>query len=215
MKSQITIPNPPGGAAGHGRAVREYFDVAAGEYGEKSERGAWGWLKNAEYEAVVDQLGSIQGLAVLEAGVGAGWYARRLSAMAPARYVAFDALFSMAARAGAGGVSALVADSMAIPFKPVFSVVLCAGALEFMESPSLFFTEAARALKPGGRVALLAPKEGLAGRIYRWWHRRHGFEIHLFSEDILRRLAQGAGLRLAGVRRAGLFNLAARMEKPA
>ena len=194
--------------------MREYFDTAAREYHDKSQKGAWSLLKNAEYEAVAQMLGSIQGLTVLEAGCGAGWYAGRLAAMEPARYVAFDALFSMAAGARAAGVDAFVADSQAIPAKPGFDAVLCAGALEFMDSPGLFFAEAARVLKPGGRLALLAPEDSLAGAGYRWWHRRHGFEIHLFTERGLAAMAEGAGLRLAAARGAGLFNLAARMEKP-
>ncbi|MDH4184661.1 MAG: class I SAM-dependent methyltransferase [Nitrospinota bacterium] len=206
---------PTGGKAPHRRAVQEYFDVAAREYGQKSEQGAWGWLKNAEFDAVARQLGAINGLDVLEAGCGAGWYAKRLAGQRPRTYVALDALYSMAAKARSAGVDTLVADSMALPFKAGFDVVLCAGALEFMESPALFFIEAAAALRPGGRAVILAPSKSVAGGIYRWWHRRHGFEIHLFSQEDIGAMAQGAGLRLASVSSAGLFNLAARLEKPA
>jgi len=195
--------------------VKSYFDSAAVEYGQKSEKGAWAWLKNAEYEAVAAQLGSIEGLVTLDAGCGAGWYAKRLASHKPKTYVALDTLFSMVAKARAEGMDSLVADSLFLPFKPVFDVVLCAGALEFMDAPPLFFHEAARVLKPGGQVTLLAPSKNIPGKIYRWWHRRHGFEIHLFSEDDLASQAIASGLRLESARKAGIFNLAARMRKPA
>lgn len=195
--------------------MKSYFDSAAVEYGQKSEKGAWAWLKNAEYDAVAGQLGSIEGMVTLDAGCGAGWYAKRLATQKPKTYVALDTLFSMVARARAEGMDSLVADSLSLPFKPVFDVVLCAGALEFMDSPPLFFREAARVLKPGGQVTLLAPAKTIPGKIYRWWHRRHGFEIHLFSEDDLASMATSAGLRLESVGRAGIFNLAARMKKSA
>ncbi|MDH5476920.1 MAG: class I SAM-dependent methyltransferase [Nitrospinota bacterium] len=195
-------------------AVNSYFDAAAKEYGENSEKGAWAWLKNAEYNAVASQLGSITGLVILDAGCGAGWYAKRLALQKPKAYVALDALFSMVVRARDEGMDALVADSQSLPFKPVFDVVLCAGALEFMESPPLFFLEAARVLRPGGQLTLLAPTNSAPGKLYRWWHGRHGFDIHLFGEEDLASMASSAGLRLESLGRAGIFNLAARMRKP-
>ncbi|MBF0635004.1 MAG: methyltransferase domain-containing protein [Nitrospinae bacterium] len=194
--------------------VNEYFGGVSGEYNEKSARGLWRLVREAEYAAVMREIGPVEGLCVFEAGCGGGWYSRRLAQLKPRLLVASDALFPMTRAARTGTTKGVVADISNLPVKPVFDRILCAGAMEFVADPSLFVMEAARVLKPGGRLVILSPSTTFLARIYRFWHKRHGFEINLFSEEAFRQMAERSGLRVESIKHAPLFNLAVRMVKP-
>ncbi|MBI5814197.1 MAG: class I SAM-dependent methyltransferase [Nitrospinae bacterium] len=195
------------------KAVNRHFDERAASYGEQSERGAWRAVREMELKAVLAEISPLAGLGVLEVGCGHGWYASRIAPMGPSLYAVTDMLFSMTAAVAAQGVKKAVADLAHLPVKPVFDRVLCAGALEFVPDPAPFFREASLAIKPGGRIVLLAPSTCLAGKAYRWWHRRHGFSVNLFGLDYIKRMAQANGLEVRSARRGGLFNLAVSLEK--
>ena len=53
---------------------------------------------------------------------------------------------------------------------------------------------ARRHLEPGGRVVALVPADTFAGRLYRLFHRRHGFAITLFDRPRFALMAEQAGL---------------------
>lgn len=202
-----------GGTGKQGR-VNEYFGAVSGEYNEKSERGLWRLVREAEYAAVLRDLSPVEGLSVFEAGCGGGWYSRRIAQLRPRLLVASDALFPMARAARSGGVKAVVADVARLPVKPVFDRIVCAGTLEFVPEPARFLAESAHALKPGGRLVMLAPSTNVMANLYRLWHKRHGFAINLFSAGAIRGMAESCGLKVTSVRRAALFNLCAQMVKP-
>lgn len=128
--------------------------------------------------------------------------------------VVSDALFPMAQASRSGGVKAVVADVSSLPVKPVFDRIVCAGTLEFVPEPARFLAESARALKPGGRLVILAPSTNVLAHLYRLWHKRHGFVINLFSAETIMEMAESCGLKVTSIRRAALFNLTAQMVKP-
>lgn len=194
--------------------VNEYFGGVSGEYNDKSDRGLWRRVREAEYSAVLREISPVEGLCVFEAGCGGGWYSRRLAKLKPRLLVASDALFPMAQSARSGGTKSLVADVSDLPVKPVFDRILCAGTLEFVPEPARFLAESSRALKSGGRLVILAPSTSVLAHLYRLWHKRHGFVINLFSAETIREMADSCGLKVESVRRAALFNLCARLVKP-
>lgn len=194
--------------------VNEYFGGVSGEYNEKSERGLWRRVREAEYAAVLREIGPVEGLCVFEAGCGGGWYSRRIAQLGPRLLVVSDALFPMARAARSGGMKAVVADIAGLPVKPVFDRIVCAGTLEFVPEPARFLAESARSLKSGGMLVILAPSTNVLAHLYRLWHKRHGFVINLFSSETIRDMAESCGLKVESVRRAALFNLCARLVKP-
>jgi len=64
------------------------------------------------------------------------------------------------------------ADAQMLPFRAAsFENILMLDVLHHIEDPSRFFTEAARVLKPGGRMAILEPAiTPLSGIFYRYMH---------------------------------------------
>jgi SAM-dependent methyltransferase len=186
--------------------VNTYFRDRAPRYAHDAETGVWGYWKRRELSAVRDHLGDLYGLDVLECGCGAGWYARRLIEQQPASYIATDFLPEMLQEVRIPGVTPMQADLTSFTLEIMFDRILCAGALEFVPLPELFFSRAATVLRENGRIVLLVPPDNFPGRLYRLWHRCHGFRIHLFGMDFLTRNAANVGLHILRSTRATAYS---------
>lgn len=177
-------------------AVRDYFEGEAADYAGASDRGLWAWIRRRESRALMDILCPLPGERILDAGCGAGHYtAALLDAGVVPTAVDFSPAMVEQVRARLG-VEAHVADLCDLDLPPVYDRVLCAGALEFVADPGRALRCLAGVLRPGGagRVVILAPADGPAARLYRRFHRRHGFDLHLFTPTRLDGLARAAGL---------------------
>ena len=102
------------------------------------------------------------GLTVLDAGCGDGFYARELRARGAARVVAFDvspAMLALAAEADADpGIEYHCLDAAALPRLGTFDVVLAAYLLHYAPRPAALAAMAeglAANLRPGGRLVAL------------------------------------------------------------
>lgn len=186
--------------------VNAYFTQRVDDYCQNSERGIWGRLKRQELAVILDHLGDLAGLDVLECGCGTGWYTRKLIEKNPKSYIATDCLPQMLRHVRGPRITARQADLTEFSFQETFDRILCAGALEFVSSPNSFFISAAKALRETGRIIVLVPPDNVAGRVYRLWHRCHGFTIRLFSDAFLTQAAKNVGLHLINKTRATIYS---------
>lgn len=173
-----------------------YFEERAAGYRCAAERGLWAWQRQREAAAVCALAGELRGLAVLELGCGAGFYARRFAGCGAGPVVAVDAVPAMLARIDDPRVTTLAGDVATIDAGRRFDVVVAAGVLEFVLDPVAVLANARRHLLPGGRLVVLVPPDTLAGRLYGWFHRGHGLTIKLFSPQAFGTMAAAAGMRL-------------------
>jgi SAM-dependent methyltransferase len=102
---------------------------------------------------------------VVEVGAGPGFLSgharRRLPGLA---WVATDVLETP--------WNDVVADGLRLPFGPrTFDAVVGLDLVHHLARPAAFFTEAARVLRPGGRIAVIEPWVSvLSYPVYRWLH---------------------------------------------
>ncbi|GAB3483084.1 class I SAM-dependent methyltransferase [Nocardiopsis coralliicola] len=161
------VARRPAGPAESARASRAWWDASADEY--QAEHG--GFLRDAGFvwgpegldEADARLLGppeALRGARVLEIGCGAAQCARWLLAQG-ARPVGVDIAFRQLQHArridGSEGVRTPTAqaDAQVLPFADgAFDIVCSAfGAFPFVPDASAAVAEAARVLRPGGRLA--------------------------------------------------------------
>lgn len=195
------------------RSPLSYFGEQVASYRGQSKKGFWNWWKQREFRAVQRHMLPLDGLSVLEVGCGTGWYSVQLRRSQPRPYIATDYLWEMVRAVPDEGFLRVAADLNRLPFAGDFDAILCAGALEFVDSPAAFFAECQRLLKPDGKVVVLLPPNNVWGRLYRAWHRRHQFDIHLFDRPQLEQLASVAGLKLTRLSQPALYTLVVTFQK--
>ena len=130
-----------------------------------------------------------------------GYYARRFVAAGACPVVAVDASPSMLAAIGDPAVTPVAGDAATVAVEQRFDIVVAAGLMEFVADPGAVLANARRHLKPDGRLVVLVPPENAAGRLYRRFHRRHGFTVRLYPGDVIAALGAANGLRLTNSRR--------------
>jgi SAM-dependent methyltransferase len=115
------------------------------------------------FDALLSQ--AERGQQVLEVGAGPGFLAVHARAHRPdIRWVATDLL--------AAPWNDVAADATRLPFATgSMDAVLCLDLVHHLARPGDFFTEAARVLRPGGRIAAIEPwVTPMSYPIYRWLH---------------------------------------------
>ena len=99
---------------------------------------------------VVELLGQVKGLKILDIGCGDGALTERLAADG-ADVVAIDASESQVAAARARGLEARIADARNLTFEGEFDAVFTNAALHWISPPEAVISGVARALKTKGR----------------------------------------------------------------
>lgn len=135
-------------------------DVAGTERAraEASARQIWDadcYARNARFVSdlggpVVDLLGNVTGLRILDIGCGDGALTERLAADG-ADVVAVDASESQVEAARARGLDARVADARKLIFEDEFDAAFTNAALHWISPPEAVINGVARALRPKGR----------------------------------------------------------------
>ncbi|NYE09750.1 class I SAM-dependent methyltransferase [Actinomadura citrea] len=179
------------------------FDTLAEAYEETTRR--FPFREHIEAHSLLDQIGPLDGLAVLDLGCGSGVYARRLRRLGAARAVGVDASAGMiehaeklerveplGVRYAAADASLGLGPDLSGAFDLVVGVYLTPYAATAEELTGIFRT-ARQALKPtGGRfvAAVLNPGHDRAPGYYQ----RYGFDIICEPDDE----ADGAPVDLSG-----------------
>lgn len=193
---------PAGAAAGLGPPV--YAKWRASEVGALTER--------LERKLILDLLGDVEGLSVLDVGCGDGDLALDLW-QRRARVTGIDGSKAMIetaqarARACHASIDFRTATAEELPFPPEsFDVVTAVTILCFVEDAAPVFREMARVLRPGGRLVIGELGRwstwAAARRIRAWLGSSLWRQARFRTQRELRALAEQAGLAVESVRGA-------------
>jgi demethylmenaquinone methyltransferase/2-methoxy-6-polyprenyl-1,4-benzoquinol methylase len=167
----LTLP-PPGEKAA---MVRAMFDRIAPRYERLNTLLTFG-LDRGWRRAAIAAAGIGPGSLVIDLACGTGDLAA-LAARAGARVVGVDFARAMLAHARGRGAVLVQADAAALPLRDARAdAVTCGFALRNVSSIPQVLAEAARVLRPGGRLALLEVAEPRRAML-RWGHRLYFHRI--------------------------------------
>lgn len=171
-----------------------YFDSVARKYAMRSRSLPWRFIRMKESVAVLRNLREdLSGMNVLDACCGSGYYTEHLLSRRGEHIVAIDISQNMIASLDLPGVTAVHGDICSVALDWKFDLILCAGGMEFMESPAEFFRWAGDHAAEAAKLLVLAPRKSLAGLVYQAYHRLHGLKISLLERDDIEALADSSG----------------------
>lgn len=177
--------------------VRTYFSGKAAQYQTRSHRGIFRNIRERERQAILSFLPqTLRGLQVLDACCGAGFYAREMLRRGADQVTAIDLSPAMLAQFDDPKICKKVGDVAAIELDQRFDWILCAGGLEFMDSPQPFLANAARWARASSRLVVLSPPQSWSARVYQVFHRLQGLKIRLTRPGEMDGLARAEGWEL-------------------
>ena len=143
---------------------------------------------------------------ILDAGCGTGLLLRRIAARAPgAQLVGIDLTLAMLRQADRTVSDFVLGDVRRLPFDDgTLDAVVLASVLQYLPDPNLALAEAARALRPDGRVVMtLWDGESQRVRLLNHWLRWcDGADVNLYTPGDVIALCNEHGL---SVRRADRY----------
>ena len=174
-------------------ATRKHFNRRSGHYTKSSESLLWRWQRGRETSAVDFLIENVAGDGVLDLGCGAGHYTRHFLKRGTSHVTAVDFSPSMISQLPKSNVTGIVEDATKIRLETKFSMIICAGLLEFVSVPGDVLGSARDLITNDGWMVCIVPPDNWAGRFYRAYHRRHDIEINLFTQGTFKRLCTDTG----------------------
>ena len=192
--------------------ILKYFELQSASYNRKSEGALWNWQRSREALAVGQLVGDVTGATLLDLGCGSGFYTRFFRDLGTTHITAVDLSPAMVAQLPKDGVTRYVSDASTFQTKERFDRIVLAGLLEFVPSPAEVLKNARRLIEPDGFMVCLVPPDNWAGKLYRSFHRGHGFNINLFSGMALIMLAEQGGWHVNKTRFVFPYSLVVRLS---
>ncbi len=184
-----------------GAAVRSHFAHTGARKLARRRGGLLGWLARRDGAALFRLLDARPGERALDVGAGAGLHARALAARGVA-VTAVDLAPELVALVRPHVAEAVVGDLATLALGRRFPRVLCSGVLDYVADPIRCMVNLAEHVAEGGRLVVMVPRAGLAGRVYRALHRAAtGIDVHLFDGRELDAAARASGLVPVGAAR--------------
>ena len=163
-------------------SYENYFNDQAVKYLESSEKSFfWSFLRKKEKEAILKAIEPFEGMSFIDLGCGAGYYTNMILAYSPSLLVGVDCSLTMLNQLKHENILRANADIQTVAFRKPFDRVLCAGAIEFLDTIDPFLENAKELLAHDGLMTILLPKKGLWGFFYQLFHWSHSVSIQLFS----------------------------------
>ena len=186
--------------------TQAYFDKEAPNYGEERNlKFLNSFVKKIvqqEKKIIFKHLAVQKRETILDAGCGNGDYMKTIKDVGGKPY-GIDFSEKMIIILKNKGLEGETANLEQFTLDKTFDKILCAGALEFVHSPSNVLAHFNQHLKNHGILIILYPRISLGGIIYKTYHLLHGINITLFSKKKIKRLLKQANFALLNLENAG------------
>jgi uncharacterized protein (TIRG00374 family) len=184
------------------RAVA-YYETLSLDYNSAVARGPLKALRQREQQAIFDLARFTDPAAqtVIDVGCGGGFYA--LAAKRAGKHVTVTDLSPGMIDRMKGKVDEThVSDVESFTPGRTYDIVICSGVLDFVLDPAKAFSNLCRLVNPsGGRLVILAPRQGWGGFLYRLEKKLVKVHVNLYEEKWFREQAAFHGLQITRQRR--------------
>jgi ubiquinone/menaquinone biosynthesis C-methylase UbiE len=194
------------------RALR-YYATRSDSYGRWSDEGVLRSLRHKERKLMMHFAAFTPGLTMIDIGCGPGFYALQAKRYGM-RVCAMDAVPAMLDQIRDRVDQVYLADLETFRCELRYDRVICAGVLDFVVDPEQSFCRLSRLVAPGGRLVVLAPKEGLFTWLYSAEKRLARIRVNRFNAAWFRGMAGQMGLELLESASPLPFNIAAVLQRP-
>jgi SAM-dependent methyltransferase len=177
----------------------KYFNQVANKYQNRSLSGIWSFVRDLEATAIMKSIEGFSGMTCLEFGCGAGYYTDRLVSLRAKILVAVDISENMLKQLADPSIKKVRGDIQNVRFDMKFDRILCAGTIEFLESPDKFFINMKAHLSSKGKAVLLFPRKGVCGALYKVYHRCHKVRVKTFKLDKVEKILNDIELKIENI----------------
>lgn len=158
-----------------------YFDKKSSNYNYSSHSFPWSIIRNLEAKIVVKLIGNIKDSCVFDIGCGSGFYTRLMIKNKAKKVYALDGSKKMLNNINLKNVVKINKNAEKFQLNKKFNKIICAGLLEFVNSPELVLQNIKKHALKDCRLVILCPSDNLLGKLYKFYHSRNNIEIKLFD----------------------------------
>jgi len=166
----------------------------------------------AVFDQILDLAGSLEGERCLEVGCGGGRLIERVLAAGTASAAGLDHSQDMLTLSRErnrdalerGALELRLGEAAQLPWPDeTFTLALSANTFFFIERPEQALAELHRVLSPGGRAVIATVPGPLPILSLRnWWVYAWGSRMHVYNDDTMRSMLEGAGFNEVAVTRS-------------
>ncbi len=165
-----------------GKKIINFFDKRAEKYLKNSNCFPWNFFRARELHSIEKLLNPNHGSTLLDIGCGAGFYSLYFLKSYKLKIMGIDSSPSMIQQLANQGVECLNINIEDFESGQSFDNIICAGALEFIESPESVFLKSSKFMINSGRFVILVPSPNIFGIFYKLYHEI--FKCKVFLRNI-------------------------------
>tara|TARA_Y100001970_G_C14214361_1_gene848751 strand:- start:85 stop:684 length:600 start_codon:yes stop_codon:yes gene_type:complete len=178
------------------KKVIQHFDKKSEKYDLSSKTLPWSLIRYFESNIILKLVGKIKNKEILDVGSGSGYYSKIMIKNKAKIVFALDASQKMLNQIQDKKVKKICQNAENFLIKKKFEVIICAGLLEFVNSPQKVLKNIRRVSRTNSKLIILYPSNNFLAKIYKFYHFRNGVKIILFDDDRIKNIFKKTGWKI-------------------
>tara|TARA_B100002052_G_C15799181_1_gene560235 strand:- start:577 stop:1176 length:600 start_codon:yes stop_codon:yes gene_type:complete len=178
------------------KKVIHHFDRKSEKYDLNSKTLPWSLIRYFESNIILKLVGKIKNKEILDVGSGSGYYSKIMIKNKAKIVFALDASQKMLNQIKDKKVKKICQNAESFLIKKKFEVIICAGLLEFVNSPQKVLKNIRRVSRTNSKLIILYPSNNFLAKIYKFYHSRNGVKIILFDDDKIKNIFKNTGWKI-------------------
>ncbi len=178
------------------KKVIHHFDKKSEKYDLNSKTLPWSLIRYFESNIILKLVGKIKNKEILDVGSGSGYYSKIMIKNKAKIVFALDASQKMLNQIKDKKVKKICQNAESFLIKKKFEVIICAGLLEFVNSPQKVLKNIRRVSRTNSKLIILYPSNNFLAKIYKFYHLRNGVKIILFDDNKIKNIFKNTGWKI-------------------